>query len=271
MRGMKPPIAAAAAMLPAIIGTSPALAQSTSDDRLTAMVSGSTLTDTDGGWAGSLGWLHNFNANTVLGIAGDYQQLGDARWKFGSLTLAHGFGSADRRSNLYFEGHEGSGDDLTHSYDYSIYSGGLIQNITRQLAIQLEDKQIDVDTVKGNLPKIGVQYLWSPSLLTTLSYSHSVHGNLGTRIGSLRVDHFGKRVNLLGGIAGGETSPIVINRPITGEQDTVPQNLRQVFVGATWPFPRADIGLLADYQELERSERFTLSLTATLRLRGARK
>jgi hypothetical protein len=263
---MKRAIVATATILAALAGSGPALGQS--DDRLTVSVSGSTLTGTNGGGAGSLGWLHNFNPSTVLGIAGDYQRLGDARWKFGSLTLAHGFGEASQRTNVYIEGHEGSGDDRTHSYDYRIYAAGLYQNLTRQLAIQLEDKHIDVDTVKGNLPKIAVQYLWSPALLTTLSYSHSVHGNLGTRIGSLRVDRYGKRVNFLGGIAGGETSPIVINRPITGEEDTVPQDLRQVFLGATWPFTRADVGLLADYQELEESERFTLSLNFTVRLRG---
>jgi hypothetical protein len=257
----------------ASVGSLPALAQSGSDDRLAMSVSGSTLTGTDGGWAGSLAWLHNFNANTVLGVAGDFQRIDDARWKYGSLSLAHGFGEASRRTNLYIEGHEGSGEDATHTYDYSIYAAGVIQNVTRQLAILLEDKQIDVDTVHGNLPKIGVQYLWSPTFLTTLNYSHSVSGNLGTRIASLRVDRYGKRVNLLAGLAGGETSPIVINRPITGLLDTVPQDLRQVFVGATWPFPRADIGLLADYQRLEQSdsERFTLSFTCTLRLRGARR
>lgn len=256
----------AAAMGLAIV-TSQAFAQT--DDRLTAMIAGSTLTGTSGGGAASLGWLHNFSSSTVLGIAGDFQRLGDARWKFGSLTLAHGFGDASRRTNLYVEGHEGSGEDRTHSYDYSIYAGGVIQNLNRQLAIQLEDKQIDVDTVRGNLPKLGVQYLWAPTLLTTLGYSHSVSGNLGTRIGSLRVDRYGKRVNLLGGVAAGETSPIVINQPITGEEDTVPQDLRQVFIGATWALTRADVGVLADYQKLEDSERFTLSLTATLRLRGA--
>jgi hypothetical protein len=253
----------------ASVGSLPARAQS--DDRLAMSVSGSTLTGTDGGWAGSLGWLHNFNPSTVLGVAGDFQRIDDARWKFGSLSLAHGFGEASRRTNLYIEGHEGSGEDATHSYDYSIYAAGIIQNVTRQFAILLEDKHIDVDTVRGNLPKLGVQYLWSPTFLTTLNYSHSVSGNLGTRIGSLRVDRYGKRVNLLAGIAGGETSPIVINRPITGEEDTVPQNLRQAFVGATWPFARADVGVLADYQKLEESERFTLSLTCTLRLRGARR
>lgn len=252
------------------IGTSlPALAQSGVNDRLIITISGATLTGTNGGGSGTLGWLHNFSADTVLGIAGDYQRLGDARWQFGSLNLAHGFGEASRRTNLYVEGHEGSGKDNVHSYDYSIYAAGLFQNITRQLAIQIEDRQIDVDTVEGNLPKIGVQYLWTPALLTTLTYSHSVSGNLGTRVGSLRVDHYGKGVNFLAGVGGGQTSPIVINLPSTGETDTVPQDLKQVFVGATWPFPRADFGVIADYQKLETSERFTLSLTCTVRLRGA--
>lgn len=253
---------AAATGLAAVVGSQPAFAQT--DDRLTMSASGATLTGTDGGYAGSLGWLHNFSANTVLGVSGEFQRIGDARWKFGSLNLAHGFGEASRRTNLYVEGHEGSGEDLVHSYDYSIYAGGVIQNITRQFAIQLEDKQIDVDTVEGNLPKIGFQYLWTPTLLTTLSYSHSVSGNLGTRVGSFRVDRYGKGVNFLAGIAGGQTSPIFINLT-----DTVPQDLRQAWVGATWPFPRMDLGVMADYQKLEQSERFTLSVNCIVRLRGA--
>lgn len=267
-RVMKPGMPAVVTALIGAGASASTLAQSGVDDRLAVTLSGATLTGTNGGGAATLGWLHNFSANTVLGISGDYQRLGDARWKFGSLNLAHGFGEASRRTNLYVEGHEGSGEDRVHSYDYSIYAAGVFQNLTRQLAIQLEDKQIDVDTVEGNLPKIGVQYLWTPALLTTLTYSHSVSGNLGTRVGSLRVDRYGKGVNLLAGVAGGQTSPIVINLPATGETDTVPQDLRQVFVGATWPFPRADVGFLADYQKLESSERFTLSFTCMVRLRG---
>lgn len=264
---MKRPIVAAVS-LAVLAGSSAAFAQS--DDRLTGSLSGYTLTNTDGGGAASLGWLHNFKPSTVLGIAGNFQRIEDARWKYGTLTFAHGFGDASRRTNLYVEGNEGSGEDGARSYDYHIYAAGVYQNITRQLAIQIEDRQIDVDTVHGNLPKLGVQYLWNPTLLTTLSYSHSVSGNLGTRVGAFRVDRYGKKVNLLAGVAGGQTSPIVINLPNTGGlTDTVAQDLRQVFAGATWIFSRADVGLLADYQKLEDSERFTLSVNYTVRLRGA--
>lgn len=243
----------------------PALAAEGTNDRLTFMIQGATLTGTNGGYAGSLGWLHNFSADTVLGIAGDFQRIGDARWKFGSLSLSHGFGQAGKRTNLYFGGHQGTGEDRTHDYDYAIYEAGIIQNITRQLSVQIEDKEIDVDTVHGNLPKIGVQYLWSPALMTSVSYSHSVSGNLGTRIGTIRIDAYGKSTSLAFGIAGGETSPIFINLTTTE-----PQDLKQAFVGVTWPRKRGDFSLLADYQNLEESDRFTLSFNCTLNLRASR-
>jgi len=40
-----------------------------SDDRIVLSVNGSTLPGTNGGGGGSAGWLHNFDANTLAGIA----------------------------------------------------------------------------------------------------------------------------------------------------------------------------------------------------------
>jgi hypothetical protein len=237
-----------------------------SDDRLTLSASGSTLTGTNGGGAGSIGWLHNFNANTIFNLAGTYSTLGDAQWKYGSLTVAHGMGEAQRRTNLYAEIHEGSGEDNTHSYGYSIYAVGIVQNLSRQLSLQLEDRQLDVDTVKGNLPKIGLTYVWNPTLVTAISYAHSVSGDLGTRLTALRVDKYGKVVNLIAGAANGQASPLVINR-LQPELNVPAQVLHEYFVGVTKPFPRASLTLLADYQKLADSERVTVTLNCTVNLR----
>ena len=236
------------------------------NDRLIASANGSTLTGTNGGGGGSLGWLHNFNASTVVGLAGEYQTLAGSRWKFGSLNLAFGAGQAQRRSNLYAEAHVGNGDDDVHAYDYAIYAAGLIQNLTRQLSVQVEDKQIDIDTTHGNLPKVGLQFLWSPHWLTAASYSHSVSGNLGTRLGSVRVDHFGKTVNFIVGGAGGKASPAVVDIQTGSVQPGL--TLREGFVGVSKPFSRVDVTVLGDYLKLADTERVTLTVNCTVHLHG---
>jgi hypothetical protein len=253
----------AAAALAAMLGHS-TRGEAQAADRLTLMVQGSTLTNTDGGGGASIGWLHNFNANTILGVGGQYQYIGGARWKYGSLNLSHGIGEAGRRSTFYAEAHQGSGRDRVHSYDYGIYVAGVVQSFTKQLSLQLEDKHIEVDTVRGNLPRLGLTYYWGPTLSTNIAYAHSVSGNLDTRLTSLRVDRYGKTVNVLAGASTGQVSPVVIDL-ITGDSPSVVAH--QYFLGVTKPFPRTDVTLLADYIRLASSERFTLSLNFTVHLR----
>jgi hypothetical protein len=237
-----------------------------SSDRLTLMASGSTLTGASDGGGGAIGWLHNFDPTSVLGAAFEYQTIADARWKFGSLSGSLGRGRAEHRSTLYAELHEGSGDDRVHSYDYSIVTAGLIQNLDRELSLQLEDKRIDIDTTHGNLPKLGLQYLWSPRLLSSLSYSYSVSGNLGTRLWAARLDHYGKALNLIAGGATGKASPAVINLQ-TGLR--VPGlTMHEGFVGVSRPFSRAEITLLGDYLKISDTRRVTVTLSGAIHLRG---
>jgi hypothetical protein len=243
------------------------LAADESADRLTFLAAGSRLQDGAGndydGGNGSIGWIHNFNANTIMSASGTYHSIAGAQWKFGSLTFAHGLGQADRRTNLYAEVHQGSGEDDTHSYDYSIVTAGIVQNLTRQLSLQLEDKHIDVDTVRGNLPKIGLQYLWTPTLATSVAYAHSVSGTVGTRLWSYRIDKFGKTVNFLAGGANGKASPVIINLQIASPGVTT----HQYFIGASRAFKRTEFLLLADYLELGDNDRITLTLNCTVHLR----
>ncbi len=243
-----------------------AIAQGGVDDRLVASANGSTLSGTNGGGGGSLGWLHNFNPDAIVGLSGEYQTLAGSKWGFGSLNFALGRGQANTRSNYYAEAHVGSGDDDVHSYDYAVYAAGLIQNVTHQLALQIEDKQIDIDQTRGNLPKVGLQFLWSPSLVTTASYSHSVTGNLGTRLGSVRLDHYGKTFNFIAGGAGGQASPAVVD--IQTGVSSPGLTLREGFIGVSKPFSRVDLTLLGDYLKLADTERVTVTLNCIVHLRG---
>jgi hypothetical protein len=235
------------------------------DDRLTLSANGSTLTDVSGGGGGSIGWLHNFSPNAIVGAAAEYQTLADSEWSFGSLSFSVGRGAGNRRTTFYADGHVGSGDDNGRSWDYATWVAGLYQNVSHRVSIQLEDKQVDIDRTHGNLPKVGLQVVWSPSLISALSYAHSVSGNLGTRLGTLRLDYYGKGFNLIVGGAGGKASPDIVN--IRGVV-TPGATLREGFAGIGKPFSRADVTLLGDYIQLGDTERFTLTLNCTVHLRG---
>src|SRR5258707_6453044 len=58
-----------------------------SDDRIVLSVNGSTLPGTNGGGGGSMGWVHNFNAGHLAGIAVENQGPSAAQ---GPLGSAHG-------------------------------------------------------------------------------------------------------------------------------------------------------------------------------------
>jgi hypothetical protein len=261
-------LACAAAAAVALVPTANAQTPSGKDDRVSLMVNGQTLTNSDGGWGASAMWLHNFSADTIMGIGAEHESIGDARWNFGRFTANHGFGEASTRTNVYFDIAEGSGKDLVHDYNYSIVTLGVYQNVTRQFSVQLEDKQIDVDTSKGNLPKLGLAYLWSPSLSTSVAYAHSVSGTLDTRLYMGRVDGYTKTMNFFAGLANGQAAPIVINLPAN-----IPRPgfiLHEYYVGMGRNFSRADTQLILDYARLGDSDHWTLTFNAMLHKAVAR-
>jgi hypothetical protein len=232
------------------------------------MASGATLTGTNGGWGGAAMWLHYFNANTVAGLGGEHQSLGDARWNFGKVSVSHGFGEASARTNLYLEGNEGTGKDRTHDYDYSIWGVGVYQNLTRQLILQLEGKHVDVDTARGNLPKVGLQYLWSPAFATSVGYAHSFNDTIQmrTRLASARIDGYTKTVNFFVGAANGQTAAILINPNSETEHDR-PSILHEYYAGVSRSFSRADTTLALDFSRLNANNHWTLTFNATLHKR----
>jgi hypothetical protein len=234
------------------------------DDRLTLSANRSTISHADDGGGGAIGWIHNFNADVIAGAAAEYETVAHSHWSFGSLSLSMGRGSSERRSTFYADGHVGSGDDGARKFDYATWVAGMYQNVTRQLSLQIEDKQIDIDRTHGNLPKFGVQYLWTPRLQSTVAYSHSVSGNLGTQLGLARLDYYGNTYNLIFGGTGGKASPDIVD--LHGVV-TTGLTLREGFAGIGRPFGRTDLLLLGDYIKLGQTERITVTLNATLHLR----
>ncbi len=233
-------------------------AAATTDDRIALSADGSTLTGTNGGGGASATWLHNFDADTIAGLAVEHQVIATAHWTFGSLSGSMTRGAGDARYSLYGEAHEGSGDDGPNSFHYSVAAAGVIGTYFHQLSVQLEDRQIDIEATHGNLPKVGLSYLWTPHLLTSVSYAYSVSGNLGTHLASVRIDKYGA-VNLLAGVSFGQASPEVFNLAIVLPGKT----LREGYVGFSKPLPnlRSELTVVADYLDLSGSKKATLTLS----------
>ena len=129
----------------------------------------------------------------------------------------------------------------------------------------MEDREINVDNNHGNLPKAGLSYLWSPHVLTSVSYSYSVSGNLGTRLTAVRIDEYNTVVNLLAGGAFGQASPIVLGLgPIPNQLVvlTPGHRLKEGYVGLSKPLPhvRSEVTFVADYQDVSGIKHVTLTL-----------
>jgi hypothetical protein len=228
------------------------------DDRILLSADGSTLPGTNGGGGGSIGWLHNFDADTLAGVAVEHQVMSVAQWTFASANgyVTRAFG--DARYGIYGEAHEGAGDDGPNAFKYSIVAAGVVGTFFHRLSVQLDDRQYEVEKTHGNLPKLGLSYLWNPHVLTTVSYADSVSGNLGTHLTAGRIDLYGPKVNFLGGVAFGQVSPTVL-----GLELVIPgKKLSEGYVGVTKPLPKArgDLTLVVDYQDLSGSSRVAVML-----------
>lgn len=259
MRFAPPAIAAAAAciIMPCVI-----FAADTSDDRIAVSADGASLTGTNGGGGASLGWLHNFNTDAIAGVAAEHQVLGNAHWTFGSANGSLTVGPDNQRYSMYGEVHEGSGDDGPKAFDYHIEAAGVFGTYFHRVSVQVEDRRIDVETSHGNLPKGGIAYLWNPHYLTTVTYSHSISGNLGTTLTTARLDHYGATVNLFAGAAYGPVAPAIILNFQAG-QEIPARQLHEGYVGATKPFPhlRSELSMVADYQDLSGTKHFIFTVS----------
>jgi hypothetical protein len=234
---------------------------STADDRIVVSADGTTLTGTNGGGGASLGYLHNFDTSTIVGVAVEHQVLANAQWTFASLNGSATVGPDNQRYSLYAEAHEGPGHDGLRAFHYDIEALGVIGTFDHKLSAQIEDRRIDVEATHGNLPKVGLSYLWGPHLMTSAAYQYSVGGNLGTRLTAARIDSYWATVNLFGGVAWGPTAPVVFNLP-SGLVSQVRQ-LKEGYIGASKPFPkvRGELTAVADYVDLSGIKKATLTLS----------
>jgi hypothetical protein len=226
------------------------------DDRILIGLQGESLTDTSGGGGGSVGWLHNFSPDALAGLGVEHQALANSHWTFGSLNGAYSIGQGTQRYTMYGEAHEGAGNSGDRALNYHIEALGLVGTYFSKLSVTLEDRQFFVDTVSGNLPKLGVSYLWGPHFQTSASYSYSVGSNLGTRLAAAKLDIFEPGVNWIMGFSFGQATAAVLipGGHIEGQPTSIPGlRVKEAYVGATLPIPswRSEIGLTLDYQKLQ--------------------
>jgi hypothetical protein len=230
-------------------------------DKLALSVNGSRLVDVDDGGGGSLNWLHYFTPDAVVGLGAEHQTIADSQWSFGSVRGSVNFGDAASRFSVFGEMNYGNGDESNRDFNYSVAVLGLSQSFTSKFSVQLEGRQIDIDTTHGNLPKLGLTYVWTPHFVTNVAYAKSVGGNLGTELMTARMDHYGPHVNLILGGATGQADPSVINLQPGLRLPT--RNLKEGFAGIGRTFRRGEVQLLGDYLKLADSKKITITLSFT--------
>ena len=244
----------------------PIAPSSTAGDRLIFSGDGAWLTGGSGGGGASALWSHTVAPQDVISAGAEYQQISNAHWTNAVLSGSLGLGSGTPAAALYADVHEGAGYDGAQNFDYSVVTVGLFYSPAEWLTAQLEERRIDVDTSRGNLPKLGLAFRLAKPLLLSVSYADTAGGNLGTRLTSLRLDYSGQIVNALAGAATGQAAPAVLN--LLGQIVQPSPKLTELFAGVGRSFGRADWQLLADYQDIEGFKRTTVTLLCTLHLEG---
>jgi hypothetical protein len=238
-------------------------------DKLSISGSASSFVDTDDdGGGGTLSYLHYFTPDVLAGASIDHTFVEEAKLTYGAVRGAWGHGGPSSRFTLIGEYYDGEGDDNGRKFDYQVGVLGISQSITSKFSIQLETREIDIDTTNGNLPKLGLTYVWSPRFVTSVAYAESVSGNLGTDLTSARFDYYGKHINLMMGGSTGKANPAVL--VLQPGVVLPPSHSNQGFLGIGKVFKRGELQLLGDYLEVSGSEKITvtLSFTAYLGSRG---
>ena len=132
------PCAQAAAVEPPSPSPTPA---AVADQRLVFSTNGSRLTGGIGGGGGSASWVGGLGNGTVIGAGAEYQTISNSHWTLGSFSGAVRPGL---RTHLYLEGREGAGDLGDRAFHYSLLAAGLLEQLTSQVSVQLEERRLDL-------------------------------------------------------------------------------------------------------------------------------
>jgi len=239
-------------------------AAASAEDRLVFSANGSTLTGDHGGGGAAATWLRQFDSGSLIGLGAEYETIYNSHWTLGNFNGALALSPGGVKTSLYAEAHLGAGDTGGEPFHYTNVAAGFISTLTPWLSVQLEERYIDIEPSRGNLPKLGLSFRLAPTLLGSVSYAQSFGGNLDTKLGTARLDYSGTQFSWLVGGAYGPVAPRVLN--LIGQTVGPAKTLKEGFVGAGRSFGRTDWQLIADYQDLEGFKRTTITLNCTLHL-----
>ena len=239
-------------------------AAAAAEDRLVFSANGSTLTGDHGGGGAAATWLRQFDSGSLIGLGAEYETIYNSHWTLGNFNGALALSPGGVKTSLYAEAHLGAGDTAGEPFHYTNVAAGFISALTPWLSVQLEERYIDIEPSRGNLPKLGLSFRLAPALLASVSYAQSFGGNLDTKLGTARLDYSGTQFSWLVGGAYGPVAPRVLN--LIGQTVGPAKTLKEGFVGAGRSFGRTDWQLIADYQDLEGFKRTTITLNCTLHL-----
>jgi hypothetical protein len=234
------------------------------DDRLVFSGNGSWLTYDHGGGGAAATWLRQYDSGSVIGLGAEYETIYNSHWTLGNLNGALVVTPWNVKTSLYAEAHLGSGDTGEEPFKYTNVAGGFISTFTPWLSLQLEERYIDIQPNHGHLPKAALSFRLATRLLASVSYAHSFGGNLGTKLGTARLDYAGPHFSWLVGGAYGPVAPRVLN--LIGATVGPVKTLHEGFIGAGTSFGRTDLQLIGDYQDLEGFKRTTITLNCTVHL-----
>ena len=246
----------------AVLSMGGPLVATAAEDKLVFSANGMSLTGDHGGGGAAGTWLTQFDSGSLLGLGVEYQQIYNSHWTNGVFNGAYKFGQGSIKTSLYAEAHVGSGSTGGEAFKYRNVAGGFISALTPSLAVQLEERYIDIQPSHGHLPKLGLSYQLVPKVLASVSYAQSFGGNLGTKLGTARLDYVGTPVSWLIGGAYGPVAPRVLN--LIGQTVGPSKTLKEGFVGVGKSFGPTDWQLIGDYQDLEGFKRTTITLNCTV-------
>jgi hypothetical protein len=239
-------------------------APAAADQRVIISGEWASLTGGIHGGGGAATWVGSPWPGVIASAGGDYHTLGDANWSYGSLAAAVTGTGAGPHTTFLADVHEGSGTEPLRSFNYSIVAAGLSRPVLDRLTLQVEDRQIDVDTSHLNLPKLTATWLVNHRWLGALAYAHAVGGNLHSDYVLARVDYQGPQAGFFAGAAAGRTAPIVLNLPVGVA--AINSTLREAFAGASRSVGHVDLLLVGDYVQFGAITRFTVTAACTVHL-----
>ena len=237
------------------------------EDRLLVVGSAYDILGTARGFGRQAYWLHDFSSAYKLNAGIDSESVGDADWTVASISGAFIHNSTAASPHQYVlsgEIHQGPGHDAAHSYTYQIVAAGVSYAISPSLMMQLEDRYINVDTSQGQLPKLALVLAPNSHWNSTLSYAHSISGNLRTELVAARIDVYRSDARMLAGVAFGTNSPAVVNLPTTFA--TPGLNSREVYAGVARQLHAGELSLVTDVLDLGASRRITLTISYSAHL-----